>query len=165
MLVTAFGFTINAQDGNSRFGVTAGYLNANSKIESEGLSGSAGESGFFFGLIGEFEVSDKVSIQPELLYANVDDLSFLQIPVMAKVYVSEEFSLQAGPQITYTLEEVADDFTKVNLGLGIGFAYDFTNQFFVESRYTFQLNNYYTGSADIESRIGWLNIGVGYKFN
>ena len=65
----------------------------------------------------------------------------MQIPIMAKMYVTEQFNIQAGPQITYTLEEVIDDFTKFNIGLGAGLGYDITEDVFIESRYVFQLNN------------------------
>lgn len=155
--------TSQAQE-DARFGVTAGYLSANAKIESQGISLTDSQGGFYIGLVADLNVAEKFNIQPELLYANVDDISFLQLPIMGKYYVAEKFNLQGGIQITYTLEEVADDFTKFNFGLGGGLGYDINEDFFLQARYVFQLNNYFTGSEDITSKIGFLNFGVGYKF-
>ncbi|MDY8136398.1 porin family protein [Aquimarina sp. 2201CG5-10] len=149
-----------------RFGATAGYLSGNAKVDTDLGDFSTTEGGFYLGFVADFNVSEQFNVQTELSYANIDDTSFMQLPIMAKYYVSENsgFNIQAGPQITYTLEDVADDFTKFNIGLGAGVGYDITENIFVESRYVFQLNNYYTGSADITSRINFLNFGVGYKF-
>jgi len=154
---------VNAQ--GTDFGATAGFISGNEKFKSGGESLSASESGFYVGIIAEIDVTEEFKIQPELLYAKVGEISFLQLPIIAKYYVSEKFNLLAGPQITYTLEnEVGDDVTKLNLGLGLGLGYDFTEKLFVQSRYAFQLNDYYTGNEDLSSKIGFLNIGLGYRF-
>ena len=163
--ITVFSLiSLNAQT-ETRFGATAGYLNASSRVDSFGIEATASEAGFYGGLVVEFGISDQFKIQPELLYANAGDVSFLQVPIYGKYYVSEKFFISGGPTITYTLEEVLDDFTKFNFGLGLGLGYDFTEAFFIETRGALQINNYFTGSDDITSRINFINIGIGYKFN
>ena len=89
----------------------------------------------------------------------------MQLLVSAKFYVSEKFNLLADPQINFTLaSDVGNDFTKLNIGLGVGMRYDFTKKLFEQSRYTSQVNNYYTGIWNLSSRIGFLSAGLGYRF-
>ncbi|MBT8210736.1 MAG: PorT family protein, partial [Eudoraea sp.] len=74
--------------------------------------------GLFLGGTAEFEVvADKFAIQPELLYSMQGSeysdsdggfdgrfkLDYLNVPVMAKVYVADGFFLEAGPQIGFLL--------------------------------------------------------------
>jgi opacity protein-like surface antigen len=103
-------------------------------------------------------------VQPELLYANVDDTSFIQVPLMVKVYPIPKVYIQAGPQFTYILEDVLDDFSKLNTGAAIGAGVDIAFGLFAQARYVFQLNNNYTGPADINLRANSLQAGIGYKF-
>jgi opacity protein-like surface antigen len=165
-LFTVLFFTLVIAHSQSRFGLTAGYANANAKLTSFGETATESESGFYAGLLIDNKVSEAVNLQVELTYLNVRDLNFLQLPIMVKVYIDKSpFSIQGGLQVTYTLEEVFDDFNKFNIGLGGGLAYDLSEDFFVEGRYIFQLNDYYAGPNDVlESKINFLNIGVGFKF-
>ncbi len=162
--------TANAQE-NLRFGLTAGFVNAGVRLETPLIDGSSDSSGFYFGAVADFKLSDQFSLEPKLTYTQFreqgEKSDFLQLPIMVKFYPINDlgFNVQAGPQITYTLEEVADDFTKLNIGLGAGLGYDFLEDFFVDARYHFQLNNYYTGSADITSKINFFTVGVGYKLD
>ncbi|MDX1827991.1 MAG: DUF5777 family beta-barrel protein [Lutibacter sp.] len=157
--------TMVSMSAQTSFGVTSGYLSAESKLDLEGTKFTDSNSGFYVGIVADIKVSEEFHVQPELVYTNISDLSFMQIPIMAKFYVADKFSLQVGPEITYTLEKTYGDATKFNIGLGLGAAYDFSEKFFIESRYTFQVNNYYTGNQDVTSRINFLNVGLGYKFN
>ena len=150
---------------NDRFGITAGYLSGNAKVNFYGEEAKNNESGFYGGLIIEIPLSEKFKIQPEFLYANIDNNSFLQIPIMAKLYAGDKFYFQAGPQITYTLEKIYDEFTKFNIALGGGVGYDIVSGLYVNAKYVFQLNNYFTGPQDFSSKIDFLNVGLGYKFN
>lgn len=162
-LVAIFSFgTLNAQGVN--FGASAGYVSGNVKISEGGNSFTGSDSGFYFGLLAEIEVSEEFIVQPEIVYTNIESTGFLQIPIMAKYYVSDKFNILAGPQFTYTLEDVIDDFTKLNIGLGIGLGYDFSEEFFAQAKYAFQVNDYFTGSGDFSSTIGFLNVGIGYRF-
>ncbi|UOB18028.1 porin family protein [Abyssalbus ytuae] len=162
ILLCAFS-AVNAQE--IKFGVTAGFANADGKIELDGTDiPTDSESGFYIGALADFTLSESFHIQPELLYVNVNEGNALLLPIMAKFYVTEGLNLQAGPQILFDLEESVDDYSSVNFDLGIGAGYDINEKFFVEGRYAFQINNTYTGDADITSRVNLINIGVGYKF-
>lgn len=152
----------NAQDID--FGVTAGYLNARGSIKADGVSISASESGFYGGVMAEFSVADKIGIQPELLYATVDGGDGLMLPILLEYAITPIVHFQAGPQLVFSLEEVPDDFTGVEFDLAGGIGVDITEDFFAEARYTFQVNNSYTGPEDVKVRGNYLTIGIGYKF-
>ncbi len=110
--VMAFGFA-NAQE--VKFGAKAA-LNVAS-LTGDVVDDASSLIGFQVGGFAEIKLSDKFAIQPELLYstqgANSDDfgnleLGYINIPVMAKYYVVESFSLEAGPQIGF-LVSAKDD--------------------------------------------------------
>jgi opacity protein-like surface antigen len=162
LFTVAFAFNANAQD--SRFGATAGFLNAGGKVTFEDQSVTASEAGFYLGLVGDFGVSEKFHVQPELLYASVDGSSAIFIPVLAKFYVAESFSILAGPEVSFSLEETGEDSSSLSVNITGGIGFDITEDFFAEARYSTQLNNSYTGDLDITARGNGLFIGVGYKF-
>ncbi|OBX26963.1 OmpW family protein [Gelidibacter algens] len=159
---------VNAQ---SQFGVMAGYTNITAKVSFEGNSISGDESGFFIGGVADFEISDKFHIQPEVLYASANDVSFLYIPVLAKYMVSEEFGILVGPQGNLSLEEAEDGVNSFGIDLTFGANYKITQNFFLEARYGFEITNRYSKSGDfdldggdLKGTINTLHIGVGYMF-
>lgn len=161
-ITTLFVCGVKAQSVD--FGVTAGYLNARASIKVDGVSLSASESGFFAGLLADFSLTDKTSIQPELLYVNVDEGSALFVPVMLKVGITEKLNFQAGPQFVFSLEESTPDFSSYEIDLAAGLGFDITDNFFIQARYSFQLNNSYTGNEDAQVRANYLTAGLGYNF-
>ena len=151
-----------AQDAD--FGITAGYMNARGSVKVDGGSFSNSESGIYAGVVADFSLTDVVHIQPELLYASVDGSDGLLLPVMLKYYVAPKVNFQAGPQFVFSLEDVPDDFTGIEFDLAGGVGVDIVAGLFAEARYSFQLNNSYTGSEDVKVRGNYLTIGVGYTF-
>lgn len=67
--------------------------------------------GFHLGGMAEIPVSAQFYLQPELLFSSqgykLDNgngiLNYLNLPVIAKYYVTEQLSIEAGPQIGYLL--------------------------------------------------------------
>lgn len=120
--------------------------------------GSDSATGFFVGGFVEFGIADKFTLQPGLNYhaASKDGykLNFLSIPVLAKYEIAEKFNVMAGPSLFYSLE--SDDVDKTRFNFDIGASYNFTENFFVEPRYSLGL----TGDV----KIGHILIGAGYKF-
>lgn len=167
----AFGFA-NAQDGAS-FGVKGGLDLVSYKVpgvtvpDGEGGTetfggGSESLTGFFIGGFAEFGIADKFMLQPGLNYHTASKkvegvelkANFLSIPVLIKYEIAEKFNLMAGPSLFYSLESDDEDKTRINFDLGA--SYNFTENFFVEPRYSAGL----TGDV----KIGHILIGVGYKF-
>lgn len=160
--VIALAFSAQAQD--VRFGATAGYLNARASVKADGLSISASESGFYVGAVADFLVSESFSVQPELLFASIDESNGLLLPILGKFAISEKFNFQVGPQLVFSLEDTPEDFSSVEFDIAGGIGYDINEDFFIEARYSFQINNSYTGSEDVKVRGNYLTIGMGYKF-
>ena len=159
-----YGFTTSYAQDADFIAVTAGYLNTIERTSIEGQSENISNSGFYAGFIVEKYISYEFWMQAELLYANDEDTSFIQIPILAKFYLSDNFNLMAGPQISYRLEKAAENFTNLNIGLSFGVGYNITKNLAGFTRYTLQLNDYYTGSGDFSSKNRSFNVGLAYKF-
>ncbi len=156
---------VNAQ----QFGIKAGFNSTSAKITFDGASVSGSSSGFYAGFLANFELSDQVELQPELLFVNISENgqneSSLLLPIMFKYNVSDEFSILAGPQVRYILEESVEDITNFGVDFGAGVSYDIDENFFVDARYMFGLTNQYTGSLDMTAKYSFFQVGIGYKFN
>lgn len=189
--VFAFGFA-NAQE--TKFGVKGGLNVAN--LTGDEDEDNSSKVGFHLGGFVEIKVSDKFSVQPELLFSTQGtkfeetvlgtlveyktNLSYLNIPVMAKYYVAEGFSLEAGPQIgfltsaKYKIESEGnesevdgkDDFESVDFGVNFGAGYDFTENLSVGLRYNLGLSNVYKTEAgdDFKNSNNVFSVSLGYKF-
>ena len=201
--MTLAAFTLQAQDVT--FGAKAGLNFASLDITDSNIDG---RTSFHLGITAEFEMSDTFSIQSELLYsaqgATEDDgetigttvynddykfkLNYLQIPVMAKFYVSEGLSLEVGPQIGFLLSaDVENDYStidngtvldsgsieidykdfmkSVDFGLNFGLGYKLDSGLNFGLRYNLGLNDVYDvdgSNTEIKNRV--LQLSVGYNF-
>jgi long-subunit fatty acid transport protein len=190
--VFAFGFA-NAQD--VKFGVKGGLNVATLTGDIENASSKVG---FHVGGFAEIKVSDKFAVQPELLFSTqgfkreyMEDfggedvsveqktnLSYINIPVMAKYYVADGFSLEAGPQIGFLTsaknkfeaegekeeEDAKDEFKSVDFGLNFGAGYDFTENLSAGLRYNLGLSNIAKDSGDFKVKNSVFSVSLGYKF-
>ncbi len=113
IIALALMFQTNAQENavtkSLQIGAKAGV---NLSTLTGDISGIKGRTSFHLGGVAEFPISEKLSIQPELLFssqgAKYSDegsliLNYLQVPVMGKYYVMDELSLELGPQFGYLL--------------------------------------------------------------
>jgi len=164
-------FSLNAQIS---FGVKTG-LNLSSI--NGGFTGEKYESTFsrkgyssiLIGVVSEFKISEKFAFQGELLYSQQGNKfemnqsspgwdaiifeqeiksNYINIPLIAKYYIKEGFSLEAGPQIGFLLSSKSN----------------WTENWFDEYN-----PDFYSGSGDIKdykSSIDYgLNFGLGYKLD
>ena len=158
-----------AMNAQVKFGVNAGLLSGFAKLKSPEINTSDSSTGFYVGVFTEIKAGDNIKIQPALNYANIDDSTALQLPIMIKYYVDSKFNLQLGPQFLFDLSETPAEldnyYNKTNVGLAIGAAYDITNNLFAETRYSFQLNNHFKNAPSGYSlKANYFNLGIGYKF-
>ncbi|MBS4041841.1 MAG: PorT family protein [Flavobacteriales bacterium] len=153
-----------AQAQNKSFGAKAGFNIASVKASADGASdASDARFGLHFGLFGEFKVSEKFAIQPEVLFnmqgGNATEqgqdtgfrLNYIAIPVMFKFYTSNKFSLELGPQFGFLadssvfVDELSVDgsevFNSFDLNLGFGLNYEVSSKVFLSGRYTFGITN------------------------
>ena len=168
--VLAFGFA-NAQSSEMKFGVKAGFTSSNFTGDFD----SDGTTGFYLGGLVDLAVSESFHVQPELLYsmegAKDAKLNFLRIPIMAKYYVMEGLSLQAGPEIAFVAggDDFKDSLKSMDYGLGIGAGYELSSGLFFDARYNLgmaDLNDFPDGSGFEDAKISTvsINIGLGYRF-
>lgn len=153
--VMTFALT-NAQQ--TKFGVKAGlnlttfaggnYYDAKSLV------------GFQVGGFAEIKIIERLSIQPEVLFstqgAKLDGgslgdfdskLNYINIPVLAKFYITKQFTAEAGPQIGFLVSaksngnDAKDNFKSFDTGFNFGLGYNFTENVSVGLRYTVGLAN------------------------
>ena len=175
MAVLAFGFT-NAQDSqNMSFGVKGGLNMSNytGDIEIE----VDNKIGFFVGGFVEFKVSDKFAVQPEILYSNLGaknsdvtlEANYILVPLMAKFFVTEQFSLEAGPQVGFLMtaklddDDIKDGFKSTDFAANFGVGYDVTENISIGLRYSLGLTNVIDLSgADVKTSN--FALALAYKF-
>ncbi|BDD10565.1 hypothetical protein FUAX_29970 [Fulvitalea axinellae] len=177
--------TVKAQDVN--FGVRGSASLVN--FYGDDADDAKTKMGYQLGAFAEFKLSDAFAIQPELVFSkegSKDDkadlpwnLSYINVPVMAKVYVTEGLNLQAGPQIGFLVGanvdgesklgdvEVKDSFKSTNFSMNIGAGYDITEKIGVDLRYNFGLTKVgeepeQGDAADTKSSN--ILLGVSFKF-
>lgn len=151
----AFGFA-NAQ--SVRFGVKAGLNVSNFTGYQEDVKSL---TGFHIGGFTELKVAKKFAIQPEFLFSTQGTtiegfngnsnssikLNYLNIPVLGKYYITDAFTVEAGPQIGFLLsaknkgEDDHDYYKTLDFGLNVGCGYGFTDNISLGVRYTFGLTN------------------------
>lgn len=194
--ILAFGFA-SAQE--TRFGAKAGLNLANLGGDVEDTDMKVG---FHVGGFAEIMISDKFAVQPELLFStqgakseysedfggmdvNIEEnlkLAYLNIPIMAKYYVTEGFNIQAGPQVGFLMsakadaeasaggmsesveEDVKDQMETIDFGVNVGLGYNFGENFGVEARYNIGMSNLYKDSGDFKATNSVIQISVGYRF-
>jgi opacity protein-like surface antigen len=178
--VAVFAFSLtNAQD--VKFGAKAG-LNFSSLANAEGAKTQVG---FHVGGYATISVSDKFAVQPELLYsaqgAKFDgdvnyNLSYINIPVMAKFYVADKFNLEAGPQIGLLMSATAkssagsldlkENSKTMDFGLNFGAGYDVAENINVGLRYCLGLSQLEKELAPGQTATKNTNIqlSLGYRF-
>ncbi len=162
--VFAFG-AAGAQE--MKFGVKAGLNNSNFTGDAD----TDAATSFYVGGLVDFTVSEKFHVQPELLYsvegADKASVSYLRVPVMAKYYVMEGLSLQAGPEFAFKIgaeDDLTDDLVKsLDYGLGIGAGYELTSGLFFDARYNLGLANI-SESDLVDIGTSSIQIGLGYRF-
>jgi len=151
------------------FGIKTG-LNLSS------ITGKTNEQkGFFpgghFGILVEIPISSKISFQPELMYSaqgynsknkGLVPTAYINMPLMGKYYLSEKFSLEAGPQIGFLPEKTNDTFNAIDFGFNFGISYKFNNNFNCGLRYNVGLNNTNTVENN-KNRV--LQFSIGYFFS
>ena len=167
-------FQMSAQDKPLTFGVKAGANFSNLKIDFEDGGGSPdGATSFYIGGLVDFAISEKVHLQPELLYsiegAKDADISYLNLPIMLKYYLIQGLNIQLGPQIGFLLdaEGGTDGLKSTNFAVNFGAAYELPGGFFVDARYNLGVSNILEeepGFEDLSLKTKGFQLGVGYRF-
>lgn len=144
-------------------------------------------AGFDGGLLFEIGVTPRFMIQPEVNYSLVGvelnngdkeatiKLRYFDLPVLAKVGLSQKFNLFAGPQIgfltwakrdssfTNELIDLKQDFKNQDFGFVFGGEYKFTPHLFLGTRYYLGLANI-SGNSNFEMKNRYVSFRLGYRF-
>ena len=181
--IALFGFNVNAQGVS--FGAKAGVNFAS--LTGDDVDDLDGRTSFHIGAVAEISISEKFSVQPELIYSaqgakesfegedfelNVD---YLNIPVLAKYYVAKGFSLEAGPQVGLLLsakikaggeeEDFKDEVKGIDFGANLGLGYKLDNGLNFSAKYIVGLANISEDSDDSDVKNSVVQVSVGYSFN
>jgi|AntDeeMinimDraft_5_1070356.scaffolds.fasta_scaffold00674_5 hypothetical protein len=152
---------------------------------------------FYAGFVAEVPYSERFSLQAEVYYSgqgfdiknNGDglfdtsgdveyQLDYIQIPLMAKIYLIDGLSVQAGPQIGFLINEEIDykpnsdggdtdipeglsQTNDIDFSLVAGAEYKFDGGFFVQARYNYGFSEIIE-NADVHN--SYFQAGVGFMF-
>ncbi len=176
-----------------KFGPKAGLNFAN----LSGLNDSEMKTSFHVGAVAEIKFNEKFSIQPEVVYSaqgtkytetfpvlgTVEtslNNDYINIPILAKYYIVDGFSVEAGPQVGFLMKSESkveggsgsvttdskDNFKSTDFGLGLGLAYDLPVGLFVNARYNLGLSDIRENtSAGDAVKNNVIQVGIGYKFD
>ena len=173
--------TVTAQDISfgAKAGVNLATADAGDNFEANTVTS------FHIGATVEFAISETFSVQPELLYslqgADVDGITvktnFKNLPIMAKYYVAEGLSLEAGPQIGFLIKaevkdndtplsvDVKDSFKSIDFGFNIGAGYKLESGLNFGLRYNLGLSDISNSdNEDAKWKNRVLQFSVGYTF-
>lgn len=163
-----------------KFGIKAGANFAN-QTGNASISGieydKEGITSYHAGLVAEIKLLDKFAIQPELLYStqgasykNVgkefkNELGYISIPVLAKFYLSDAFSLEVGPQASFLLSEKDNvdfgDAKTFEFGVNAGLGFKITKSIFIQGRYSLGLTE---ASKNADAKNSTFQLSAGFMF-
>ncbi|WP_372473096.1 porin family protein [Capnocytophaga sp. ARDL2] len=186
----ALGGTAVAQE--VKFGPKAGV-----NFSKQNHNDAKAHTGFHVGAVAEIKLGEKFSIQPEVQYSTQGSkvereilgtkfsakhqLDYVNVPVVAKFYVVDGLSIEAGPHVSFLAKESYEvkagnlgvggsnqkpfEAKKLDYGVSAGLAYDTPSGLFFNARYMIGLNDLResdtTGDA-VKSSV--IQAGVGFKF-
>lgn len=157
------GVTLTFAQGELRMGAKAGLNLASIGGDYDGLGGLDTRVSFHIGALVEIPVTEKISVQPEILYSSqgskgnygflfdeVNDfkvkLDYLNFPILGKYHIIEGLSGELGPVIGILVKAESDDgdgdavdikdlYKSVDIGVGIGATYRLPMGVFGSLRY------------------------------
>jgi opacity protein-like surface antigen len=175
--VFAFSFA-NAQE--VKFGVKAGLNLAD--WSGDNADGIDSRVAFHVGGLAEIKLSDKFALQPELLYSSQGgkadggtyNVDYINIPVMAKFYVVDKFSIEAGPQVGFLVSakakpdsgddvDIKDELKSTDFGANFGLGYNFTDNISAGVRYNLGLSQI-VDADDVDVQNTVFSISAAYRF-
>jgi len=119
-----------------------------SKVRVDPGTDPDGKTGFHFGLYTNFEVSNTIEFQPEVLVSfkgnENANLTYLVVPLVFKYYAFDQFSLHAGLQPGFLIgaeDDAEDNLTGIELGIPFGAEFDINDELGIGTRYVIGVTN------------------------
>ncbi|MCR5863170.1 PorT family protein [Flavobacterium sp. J372] len=129
--------------------------------------------GWQAGGLAELKVFDHLSVQAEFLYsrqgAEIKDekyeLNYLTLPVVAKIYLTDSFNIQGGPQFGLLIDE-SDNVDRLesntyDFGIVGGLEFFVADGLFIQARYNAGLSRL-SDNSDLKNSV--VSLGLGYIF-
>lgn len=201
--VALIAFTANAQESTSSsndvmFGAKAGVNFA--KLTGDDVEDADGRTGLNLGFVAELPISEKFSLQGEVVYSQQGlqedfeggeyklKLDYINVPVLAKIYVTDGLAFEVGPQFGFNVASTAefqvegedgDELSSVerdledavegfDFGAAFGASYKLDSGLFFQARYALGLTSVYESSDeglfqdDLNNSV--LSFSVGFMF-
>jgi len=198
-LLLLFAFSVSAQViepedienpfNTLSYGVRAG-INYATVTKGNATIYPDGKLGIYAGIFGEIPiVNDLLSIQGELLYSRQGferrnktseaeyiaeyKFDYINLPILAKYYIVKGFSLEAGPQFGFKINDKIDapfsteehpipkEIESFDISLAAGTSFQFDEGLFISLRYTHGLKDVI---KETEAKNTAIQVGLGYKF-
>ena len=141
---------------------------------------------FHLGFLAEIMVSDKFSVQPELLYSAQGcydgsapgfrraKLNYLTAPLLGKFAITDNLSFEAGPQLGLLLSSKLktnesnnniNNLKTLDFGLNAGLEYYLSNGVILQGRYNLGLTDTgFTGDSNKRASNSVFQFSIGYLF-
>lgn len=175
----------------AHFGIKGGVNFSN--IYTDEVDDNNVLTSFNAGLYANFPVGDILSIQPEVLYSRkgaklTSDvfgetefrLNYIEVPVLAKVNITENLNVHAGPYFAYLVDSKVknddlgvdetfnnDDFNKFDVGIAAGIGLDF-NSIGIGARYNYgfsAIDKEIEGETRFDGKNSNISLYVSLKLN
>jgi hypothetical protein len=179
--IILFIYSSSKAQGSLDFGLKGGFNFANIKTDNT-IQDNKSILGIQFGGFLEYKISEKFGLQPELLLSTQGttttfensssnskvNLTYLNLPIMAKYYLTDKINFEAGPQIGFLLlakqeinstssyydsnnnlitwnsnyvDKSKHQFNTIDLGFNLGANYKVTKDLAANLRYSIGLTN------------------------
>lgn len=199
LLVSALGYS----QSDSRFGLKGGVNLATFK-------GDVGEVenaiAYHAGLVFEAPIGNRLSFQPEFVYTvkgaklssestllgvkfsgeTKNQLSYINVPLILKLYLSDNVSIQAGPHLGYLLSaerivessvekddsstktsgsvDIKDKYESLDYGVSVGLGFKLNNNIILGGRYEMGMANILKDSKNTEVMNNVMQLYLGFLF-
>lgn len=191
LLITAvviLSFT-TAQSQELRLGAKLGLNVASLGGDSYGVGSLGSRTSFHIGGLAEIPLMGKFALQPEILYSSegsdwsfgsAEDnlkLDYIRVPVLAKYYIIEGLSAEAGPVFGVLVgaksdedDDIKDNYKTFDAAFGIGATYRLNMGVFFSLRYNkglLNVNEKYEENGvtyDYKNQSNVFQVSAGYSF-
>ncbi|RXG15694.1 outer membrane protein with beta-barrel domain [Leeuwenhoekiella aestuarii] len=174
------------------FGIKGGVNFSNLTGDRFGeFDDDSARTSFNLGALVEIPVTEKLAIQPEVFYSgqgfdliqrdNDQDtefqLNYINVPVLAKIYLVQGLYIEAGPQVGFLVDSKIDgpnatvglnedNFNDIDFAGAVGVGYKFNGGMYLNARYTQGFTDIYDGeTGDNATKNGVFAASLGFIFN
>lgn len=182
---------VNAQQNEDKIGIKGGFnFSTFTGYNDSGITDFSRRISFHAGIMLESKLSNIVSLQPEVLFSSQGSdeefdgvdyenrLNYVNLPILFKFYVSNQFSLDVGPQLGVLISakqsntstrdnDIKTYFKDTDISLATGISYKFVSGFNLSARYNFGLKDIF--NTDLyqygdKLKNGVFQLSIGYYF-